>query len=121
MLEKIKKQRWLKKQNMLDLVPITIVPFKIRDDQRVVLQLKRFPMSGLSKLFGKSDIVQVTLDEKGSNVWKTIDGKKTISRICEEIASHNTFDSQEMLEERVAAFILTLYRQNYIDFVFKNP
>jgi len=120
MFKKIKKLRWLKKQNMLDLIPIRTVPFTIRDDQRVVLQIKRFPVKGMAKLLGKSDFVQVTLDEKGSIVWLRIDGQKTISNICEEIDSTHAFAQQEMIEERVAAFILTLYRQDYIDFVYRE-
>lgn len=118
MLGKIKKQRWLKKQNMLDLVPVQKVSFNFTDNKRIVLKIKRFPIKGMAQIFGKSEFVQVTLDEKGSLVWQKIDGKKTIAQICSEVTSESTFENTEMLEERLAAFILSLYRQDFVDFVY---
>lgn len=119
MFRKIRKQRWLKRQNMLELVPYRKVPFEVSSDQRIVLQLRRFPIKGLARFMGKSEFVRISLDEKGSLVWKKIDSNRTIAQICAEIASHGTFDKMEMLEERVATFILSLYRQGFVDFMYE--
>ncbi|MGC8803101.1 MAG: hypothetical protein ACP5PS_04930, partial [Bacteroidales bacterium] len=80
MFKKFRKQRWLMRQNMLELIPYPKVPFFISSDQRIVLQLRRFPVKGLAHLMGKSEYVNITLDDKGSLVWQKIDSSRTIAQ-----------------------------------------
>lgn len=120
MFKKIKKQRQLKKQNMLDLIPIRKSAFIVREDQRIVLQIKRFPIQNMAKLFGKSEYIHISLDEKGSQLWQLFDGQNTLAQICNYLSQTKNFENEEMLEERVAAFALSLYRQNFIDFILTD-
>ncbi len=111
------KYKQLKNSNLLELIPVPLINYEKTTDNRIVLLVKRFPFKFLSQLFKKSEYIRITLDEKGSVFWNLIDGKKTIAQICKEISFYKIFDNEEMLEERLSAFALILYRQKAIDFI----
>ncbi|MCX7986258.1 MAG: PqqD family protein [Bacteroidales bacterium] len=120
MIQKFKKLRWLKKQNMLDLVPVRKASFEKRNEKMISIQVKRFPFINLARLLGKSEYVYVHLDEKGSQIWILIDGRRTVAQICEQIKQNSLFQQDEMLEERIAFFIKSLYQSQFIDFIYNE-
>jgi hypothetical protein len=116
MFKKIKKQKWLKKQNMLDLIPVRTADFSVNTEQLISLKAKRFSSLKISKIFKKNDYFLVHLDKKGSIVWQYIDGLKNIAQITENLKNEPEFANVELVDELVVYFLSTLYNKKLIDF-----
>jgi hypothetical protein len=63
----------------------------------------------------KSPEFRIKLDELGSAVWLSIDGKKNVDSICLELIN-KLGEKVHPAEERVTKFLSTLYYQGFITF-----
>ncbi len=112
-INQYKKNRWLKKQNFLDLVPYSISEYDYVDN-KVQIKQKRFPFQFLNKLFKKKPYYYIKLDEKGSKVWLLINKQHTVQQICDCLLTEN---ADEKIVQQTCQFIMILYRKKLIDFV----
>lgn len=111
-----------KSQNFLDVVPIhhKSCSFHINDESLVVIDIehKGFYNIIAQKIFKKPRFSHITLDEFGTFVYNSIDGKHTIYDIS--ILVHAKFgEKAEPLIERLVQYIHILRNNNFIDYAKK--
>jgi len=105
-----------KDENMLDLIPSVICQFEESGKGIISLVLPRFKIKWIRKMsakLGRSEFVKIHLDERGSQTWQLIDGKRTV----QEIGSHLEKDGEEsdqQFYERLSLFIGTLKRNGWL-------
>ncbi|EGJ72547.1 hypothetical protein Bcop_2395 [Bacteroides coprosuis DSM 18011] len=108
------------KINILDVTPIrrSHISTYIMDDGRVRLGILRFKSKWVNKYFLPKKIspeIKVPLDVHGSEVWKLIDGNRTIRKIIIQLATH--FENQVDYEERIVTYLYQLKKDQLIDFL----
>ena len=118
----LKRRKFLKSANALDLVPVPIVKHELNEEGFVKLLIPRFQNKFLKNFFignNRSNEFKISLDEIGSFVWLSIDGHKTTGDITEELRNLLEIKNlrSDSIEERVVAFISKLYREKYVTFV----
>lgn len=100
----------MQKANLIELVPRRNAVEIGREDGRARVEFPRFK-SRLGQLFGKvfgaSNTIKLTLDEKCTAVWDLIDGKTSVGLIGDQLLV--TYGSDiEPLYERLSALLATL-------------
>ena len=108
-------------KNILDMVPFHVINNFTEKEGLITLNLPKFKKPFLSKWLvpnNKSEFIQIHLDKYGSQVWRQIDGKKSVQGICNEITK-SAVEGEEIpdLEERSAKFITELYKSRFINFM----
>lgn len=107
------------KVNILDVIPLrkdNISTF-IAEDGKVTLGILRFKSKWINKYFMPKRIspeIHVPLDIYGSEVWKTIDGKHSISDIIELVRL--IYPDEIGLDERIITYLYRLRHDKLIDF-----
>lgn len=118
MFRSSKHKKFLRSTNYLALRPVTWHRHEISDDGLVYVFIPKFKNKYLVKYLvpsWKSPEFRIKLDEPGSAVWLSIDGKKTVEDICNEL-SEKLGDKIHPAEERVMKFLDMLYKQGFITF-----
>jgi len=113
-----RNKQYLKSTNFLTLRPLARHRHEAGDDGLVTVFIPKFKNKYLIKFLvpsWKSPEFRIKLDELGSAVWQSIDGRKTVERICEEL-SERMGDKIHPAEERVTKFLSTLYYQGFVTF-----
>lgn len=92
-------------------------------DKVVVLQpryrsgvLGRFVQPRLKK---SKQFVRIPLEERGTFLWRAMDGKLTVGQLAGEF-SRNFDDEAESVPERVATYLYQMVENKLIDFVNLN-
>ncbi|MCL6495135.1 MAG: PqqD family protein, partial [Ignavibacterium sp.] len=103
----LKRRKFLKSANTLELHPIKNYS-ELVDDEGIVSvlipKIKNETLRKLSSGFIKNMFMKVKLDKYGSEVWKRIDGEKTVDLIIQEIKNHLS-DELVDAENRIINFI----------------
>ena len=104
--------------NYLELTPVRIHGFDLRENGKVAVLIPRFT----SKFFGKyllpllkNKFIPLKLDELGSETWLQIDGKKSVQVICDAL-TEKLGEKIHPSEERVTLFLTELYKNKFIKF-----
>jgi len=101
--------------NLFDLIPGRQAESVEKEGGRVSLLVPRFRNKLLSRIamrLGRSEYVQVHLDEEGSRVWNLIDGSRTVKEIGQEL---HASENEEERYRRLAEFITILKKNLFID------
>jgi hypothetical protein len=86
--------------------------------QRVVIERPLPPVRGLRGLVQRvsalTGVRRVRLDERGSFVWRQIDGERTVAEIARELGAE--FGAEvEPADERVALLLRSLDRERFVE------
>lgn len=108
------------KVNILDVIPLRKdnISTSIAEDGKVTLGILRFKSKWINKYFMPKSIsseIYVQLDMYGSEVWKMLDGKRSISEIIEVVQL--VFPNEDGLDERIITYLYRLKHDKLIDFV----
>ena len=109
--------------NLLDLIPVKNIKFEESSDGLITIFKPKFKNKLMVKYIAsrlKSPDYKVNLDEFGSFVWKHCDGKNTVEQIG-ELLKHNFQEDIEPVYERLAVFIQSLARYNFLEYKNYNP
>ncbi len=83
------------------------------EDGCLVLAYPRFPYRWLNKLFPMlSTFIHVPLEKYGSEIWKQIDGQRSVEEIAVCIAS--LFPDEKDIKNRAVAYIQQLHHDKLI-------
>lgn len=118
MFRSSKHKKFLRSANFLALRPIIRHRHEITDDGLVYVFIPKFRNKYLVKFLvppWKSPEFRIKLDEPGSAVWLSIDGRKTVEDICNEL-SEKLVEKIHPAEERITKFLSMLYKQGFITF-----
>ena len=113
------KKKSGKAYNLLEMVPVCIADHSVKEDGKVDIRIPKFRNEKFARWFiprRKSLFHTLHLDEQGSVVWLTIDGKKNIGEICCEIENEKVNN----ITDRVSRFITQLYEAKCIAFLPLN-
>jgi len=105
-----------KNENMLDYIPNINCQFEKSDKGIVSLIMPRFKIKWIRKMsakLGRSEYVKISLDNRGSQIWQLMDGKRTI----QEIGTHLEKEAEETNQqfyERLSQFIGILKRNQWV-------
>jgi hypothetical protein len=112
--------------NYLEQIPFRKVMEQSEQDGLITLLIPKFRNAWFRMWFipkRKSSYFRIHLDILGSQVWRTIDGKKHVQEICillnQYLAEQNLSTNQ--LEERVTAFLTDLAKKGFISFNEVRP
>jgi hypothetical protein len=104
------------KGNFLELVPERNRRWEKTGDGRIYLLVPRFTNRLMKKIalgFGKSELVKVNLDDKGTVVWMLIDGKKNVKQIG-DLMEKQEGETRPQVYERLSEFLSILARNRFI-------
>ena len=115
------RRKILKKANYLDLTPIRMMEFELREEDKVDILMPRFRHPVWKRALQphwKQEFIRIHLDEIGSAIWLQSDGKIKVHVICEHLqVSHaEKLDPPAETEKRITQFLSLLYQQRYITF-----
>lgn len=105
--------------NLLTLVPVR-KDLEFTDiEGRITLLVPKFKNQRFSRWFiprHKTAHIHFRLDEVGSQVWRLMDGKKTVEAICEEMNPFlaNIDKPTHQIEDRIARFLKDLAKHEFI-------
>jgi hypothetical protein len=100
---------------------LELIPFKIREsetnDGMINILIPKFKSQFFQNLIpkNKSKNFRVKLDALGSSVWESIDNKKKVSVIIDELSVLHG-EKIQPAQERVIKFLTQLYQSNFINF-----
>ena len=109
------KEKTKKTFNLLEMVPVCTAEHEITGDGRVNIRIPKFRNEKFARWFipgHKSLYHTLHLDDQGSEVWKTIDGKLNVNEICTKINKPGS----DNIHDRVSRFISQLYQAKCIAF-----
>lgn len=109
--------KWKAKDNYLEYIPIKNpkIEWKVLQNGhiQIVKEHKGIFFWITQKLMKKPKISYIEMEEFGSFIWQTIDGKKTVFMISEEV--HKKFGKKaEPLVTRLAKYLNILYEHRFI-------
>lgn len=109
-----------KERNLFELIPQISEKIEVQTTPDGFLQivLPRFKSKFMQKYFvpkNKQANVYIKLEEHGTEVWKLIDGKRTVTEITELLANH--FNNEAQYENRISTYIKQLHRSGFIKFL----
>ncbi len=98
-----------------------VIDWKIEADEKITLSIeyKGFFNELAQKIFRKSRISYVHLDEKGSFLWPMFDGKTTIATISKNFSEKFGPDA-EPIYERLLKYLEILENYNFIKIMTTN-
>ncbi len=107
-----------KKINILNVIPHprSHISSYITEEGKVNLGLRRFKYKWMDIFLTKkmSNEIKVPLDSYGSEVWKLMDGKRTVSQIILELA--NIFEYEKGYDLRIITYLTQLQHDKLIYF-----
>jgi len=112
------KSSMKKDGNALDLQPRRFCEWKKEADGHICLQVPRFRNAWVRRLamrLGKSENVNIHLDETGTRVWELIDGNRRIEEIGKEMEAEKNETVQQKYE-RLTTFMMILEKNSFIQF-----
>jgi len=106
-------------ENLLDLIPVHSVEWeKNGETNTITLKKLKFQNTYLRKNLLprlKNPYFRINLDKIGSHVWLTIDGRRSVLQIADNLAK--TFGSDvDPVYERVGQFIRSLEKSSFITY-----
>jgi hypothetical protein len=105
-------------KNLFDLVPVVSEQITTeKEGELSVIAFHRFRSKFMQKYFvprNKSSVIRVRLEEHGTAVWDSINGKRTVREITEMLAEH--FKHEKNYEYRITTYFFQLYRQGFIKY-----
>jgi hypothetical protein len=114
---KIINRKILKGRNALELTPVRVQSFETAENGIVTVLIPRFKwrfMHNYMEKNGRDPNFRLDLDETGSEVWKYIDGRRTISEIGEAVKVK--LGEKIEPEQRLVKFISMMYHHKIITF-----
>lgn len=115
MREKVKKR----KVNFLELIPVKSSKIDWEVDENGLVKLIIWRNSLIDKvarrLFNTPKRTVIDLDEQGSNVWKNIDGERSVGELV-QLQRDKFGKSAEPALERLITFIRILKNNDFITF-----
>lgn len=107
-----------KKVNILDVIPHPRghISSYVKEDGKIQLGMRRFKYKWMDVFLTKkrSAEIKVPLDEHGSEVWKLMDGKRTVAQIILELGDY--FENEENYDLRIITYITQLQKDKIIYF-----
>lgn len=104
------------KINILDAIPVcnegVVTTWK---GECAELAFPRFKHAWMRRIFlpkGMSSHIHVTLEEKGSAVWRLIDGQKTVAEIVSLL--ENAYPDEREYASRIVAYIMQLQKDRFV-------
>ncbi len=114
----LQRRKILKDANYLDLTPVKLHESEIDQTGTVIVIIPKFTNKYAAKILLpllKTKNFRIKLDELGSAVWNSIDGKTNVANLC--IKLHKEIGSKiDPVQERVTKFLTQLYLQGFITF-----
>lgn len=112
--------------NYLIQVPVRKEMEYTETDGKITLLLPKFKSDKYSNWLiprWKSTHIKFHLDEIGSQVWRLIDGQRSVEDICNEVKLFlsNQDKPIDQVEERVTSFLTILSRNEFIRFNEAQP
>jgi hypothetical protein len=105
-------------KNLFDLIPVISEHITTeKEGELSVITFPRFRNHFMQKYFvpkNKPPLIRIRLEEHGTAVWDSIDGKQTVMEITKALAEH--FNHEENYEYRITTFLLQLQKQGFIKF-----
>lgn len=100
---------------MLTRVPVRAVASETGEDGRVVLLRPKFlspRLNWFQKLLPRP-VFRVKLDSRGSFIWETLDGRRTVGAVCEAVRDRFGAEA-EPVEERTVALIYQMASGGFV-------
>lgn len=115
----LQRRKILRKVSALDLIPVCYRGYDV-EEERVVVLIPKFKSTFYHRIFPMTQklFYRIKLDELGSAVWQTIDGKKNVRTIAREISENSQIPADKLadMEDRVNKFMTMLYERRFISF-----
>ena len=112
-------KRSKEKESLLDVIPVhaSKVWTESGEDGCLTLVYHRFPKAWLRKWLSRwySPQIHVPLERFGSEVWSTIDGKRTAEEVIREVALLHP--EEENFPQRIALYLSKLHQDGFIRFI----
>ena len=91
-------------------------PWRVKEDGMVEIDMenKGFYHFIAQKLFKKPRVSHISLDEHGSVVWQSIDGRNSVMDIVRTMEKEFPEETDRMLD-RVVTYLATLQRNSFIE------
>ena len=102
-------------EGMLRSIPVRMVPFETREEDRVTLLRPKFvsPWLAWMQNFLSKPVFRVKLDELGSFIWMHADGQATVAELCERLQAR--FGARvEPVQERALTFIYQMLEGRFL-------
>lgn len=112
------RRRILKGANYLELTPLRLHKEEVSEENLVTVLIPKFQNRFAVRFIVpklKSDMFKLKLDELGSAVWLSLDGKNTVDQIAKQLLI-KFGDKIEPVNERITKFLTGLYEQRLITF-----
>ena len=106
-----------KKKNFLDYIPVKSKKINWKENEnkvQLIIERDKLIDKIVRKFFNTPERNIVDLDELGSFVWQSIDGKKSVYEIYKKVKS-NFGDKAEPLNERLITYINILKNNKFIN------
>jgi len=109
------------KKNTPELNYLELIPFRMHESETenglTKILIPKFKREFFQNLIPKtkSKHFKVKLDELGSSVWESIDGKKNVNKIIIEL-SEKYGEKIQPAEVRITKFFTQLFQSNFINF-----
>lgn len=106
----------------MDLVPLPLVEHDLDPGTLLVtLKVPRFrePLIGkyMQRLLpAQRKFILVTLEERGSYLWRAMDGQRSLGALV-DVLQRDFPDDMDKIHERTAIYFTSLYQNNFIDFL----
>ncbi|HEX2162561.1 MAG TPA: PqqD family protein [Thermoanaerobaculia bacterium] len=98
-------------------VPVPIAPWREVEGRVVLVRPRptRRGLAGLAERFSAwASVPRVRLDETGSDVWRRLDGRRTVAEIARGLAAADG-SGMEAAEERVGRFVGELAHLGFVE------
>lgn len=106
------------KISLLDVIPVQRGHITTEwEGECAVLAFPRFKYEWMRRFLlpkGMSPDIHVKLEEHGSAVWRSIDGRRTVQEIISLLAEH--FQEEENYPSRVTTYVMQLQKDGFIQF-----
>ncbi len=112
-----KKYKLKRNQNFFDLTPEKAFESTKDINGIVTIQIPRFDNNFVGKFLSSKSTkenIKAELDEIGSIVWESIDGKKTVFDITKILRKR--LDNIEQADERTVEYMKNLYDNSFVNF-----
>lgn len=99
------------------LVPVPLAPWREVDGRVVLVRPRptRRGWAGLAERFGAwASVPRVRLDEIGGDVWRLLDGRRTVAELARELAAARG-EGLEAAEERMGRFVGELAHLGFVE------
>jgi len=115
-----KRRRILKKANLLELTPVRLYEHELTEEGKIIIIVPKFKNPEISRfmLGNRSSYFRIKLDEMGSEVWLSIDGKSNVAELVENLQEKwkEIPEKAVELEKRFGKFLSQLYDNRYVTF-----